>query len=88
MIALIKSNIITVIIILILIIGLAIGLFLVQQQQKLKSRASNSWVNAFEIKDKNGNTINCDSSTNPPTCTTTSLDVNFKVKDINALLPE
>ena len=71
-----------------LLIGLGVGVYLVQRQQTMKSKASaGSFVNAFEIKDKDGNLIQCDSSTNPPTCTTRTLDVTVKVKDNALLLP-
>ena len=71
-----------------LIIGVGVGVYLVRQQQTIKSRASaGSFVDAFEIKDKNGNIINCDSSTNPPTGNTSTLDITVKVKDPALLLP-
>lgn len=71
-----------------LIVGIGVGVYLVQRQQIIKSKASaGNFVNAFEIKDKNGNTIQCDSSTNPPTCSTNTLDISVRVKDLNPLLP-
>ncbi len=79
---------IAVIVVLLLVVGMGEGVYLVQRQQIIKSKASaGSFVNAFEIKDKNGNTIQCDSSTNPPTCTTKTLDISVRVKDLNPLLP-
>lgn len=77
-----------VVVILLLIVGLGVGVYLVQRQQSIRSRASaGSFVNAFEFRDKDGNVIQCDSNTNPPTCTTKSLDINVRVKDLNPLLP-
>lgn len=70
---------------LLLIGGLVAGLYLLQQQQTIKSKASSNLINAFEIKDDKGNTLVCDGNTNPPTCTTSSLNINIKVKDLNAL---
>lgn len=82
------KQIIGIIIIFVLVVGVGVGVYLVQRQQTMKSKAAaGSFVNAFEIKDKDGNLIQCDSSTNPPTCTTKSLDVTVKVKDKTLLLP-
>ncbi len=79
---------VAIIVIFVLLVGLGVGVYLVQRQQTIKSRASaGSFVNAFEIKDKDGNLIQCDSSTNPPTCTTKTLDVTVQVKDKALLLP-
>lgn len=73
---------------LLLIVGLGVGVYLVQREQNIRSRAAaGSFVNAFEFRDKDGNVIKCDSSTNPPTCTTKSLDIQVKVKDLAPLLP-
>lgn len=66
--------------------GLIGGVYMLQQQQNLKSKASANLINAFEIKDDKGNTLSCDGSTNPPTCTTSSLDINIRVKDLEALV--
>lgn len=82
------KKIIGIIVILVLVVGVGVGVYLVQKQQTIKSKASaGSFVNAFEIKDKDGNVINCDSSTSPPTCTTKTLDITVKVKDKTLLLP-
>lgn len=85
-----KKQIIGIIVIALLLIGVVVGVYLVRRQQTVKSRASGepgNFVNAFEIKDKDGNIITCDSSTNPPTCTTSTLDITVKVKDPAPLLP-
>lgn len=84
------KQIIGIIVSALLIIGVGVGVYLVRQQQTIKSRATGSpgnFVNAFEIKDSNGNIITCDASTNPPTCTTSTLDITVKVKDTASLLP-
>lgn len=84
------KQIVGIIIIALLIIGVGVGVYLVRQQQTIKSRATvgpGNFVNAFEIKDQNGNVITCDSSTNPPTCNTSTLDITVKVKDPAPLLP-
>ncbi len=82
------KQMIAIVVVFVLLIGLGVGVYLVQRQQTIKSKASaGSFVNAFEIKDKDGNLIQCDSSTNPPTCTTQTLDVTVKVKDKALLLP-
>ncbi len=83
-----QAGFVQVLFILLLLAGIGIALYLVQNPQILKSRASGgSFINAFEFKDKDGNLIKCDSSTTPPTCTTKSLDIQVRVKDVNALLP-
>lgn len=73
---------------LVLMVGLAGGVYLVQQQQRLKSKAAQQdFVDAFEIKDANGNPITCDKSVYPPVCTTQTLDISVRVKDTAPLLP-
>lgn len=88
------KQIIGIIVSVILIAGVGVGVYLVRQQQTIKSRAAaGSFVTAFEIKDKNGNIINCDSSTNPPTCniplpySSDNAVITVKVKDPAPLLP-
>ncbi len=81
-----QKGIVHLILILILVAGLIAGLYLVQNTQIFKPKASNTWVNAFEIKDANGNVINCDASTSPPTCETSTEEVEIKVKDLDALI--
>ncbi len=82
------KKIIGMIVIFVLVVGVGVGVYLVQRQQVVKSKASaGNFVNAFEIKDKDGNVINCDSNTSPPTCTTKTLDITVKVKDKTLLLP-
>lgn len=80
-----KKQIFAIIIFFVLVFGLVLTVILIQRQQTLKSRAAQTWVNAFEIKDSQGNTILCDSTTTPPTCHTESLDINIKVKDLKSL---
>lgn len=46
-----------------------------------------NFVGAFEIQDESGNTVNCDNSTNPPTCYTRTTNVKVRVKDTAPLLP-
>lgn len=76
------------IVISVLIVGLGAGIYLVQREQTIKSRAAaENFVTAFEIKDANGNPVSCDSSTNPPTCTTPTLDINVRVGTTVPLLP-
>lgn len=82
------KQIIGLIIMTVLIFGLGVGVYLVQRQQTIKSQATTeNFVEAFEIKDKNGSLIQCDSRTNPPTCTTRTLDINVRLKDPTLLLP-
>ena len=90
MIALSIKQIIGIIAVSVLIIGIGVGVYLVQRQQILKSRAAapaGNFVNAFELTDAKGSPIPCNDSTDPPTCTTPTLDINVRVKDLNPLLP-
>lgn len=80
-----KKKIFGLIILLIILIAIPAGAYLIQKQQILKSRAGTNRVDAFELKDASGNTINCDTSTTPPTCTTNSLDFTVRVKGLNPL---
>lgn len=82
-----KKQIIGIVAIVLILMAMVGGVFLVQRQQNLKSKASGNFVQAFEIKDANGNIIQCDGSTNPPTCNTSTLDINVRVKDTAPLLP-
>ena len=82
------KQMIAIIVVFVLIIGVGVGVYLVQRQQTIKSKASaGSFVNALEINDQDGKPIQCDSTTNPPTCTTGTLDVTVKMKDKTLLLP-
>lgn len=75
-----------VLLILVLGAGLIGAVYMLQQQQNLKSKAATNIIQAFDIKDDQGNSLSCDGSTNPPTCTTSSLDIKIKIKDLNILL--
>ena len=84
-----KGVIAHLLLIIILAVGLVTGLYLVQHPQIFKPKASSSPIlDAFEIKDADGNVLNCDGNTNPPTCTTSTQDVTIRVKDLNALIPK
>lgn len=81
-----KGVIAHIILIIILAIGLVAGLYLVQHPQIFKPKASsNPIIDALEMKDADGNTINCDSSTNPPTCETSTQDITIKIRDLDIL---
>ena len=81
-----KKKILSLTILLVILLSIPVGAYLIQRQQILKSRATTTALDAFELKDVQGNLINCDSSTNPPTCTTNSLDFTVRVRDLNPLL--
>lgn len=84
-----KKQIISFVMMIILMVGIPVGVLLVQKTQILKSKASSSPIlDAFEIKDANGNLLTCDGNTNPPTCTTSTLDITIRVKDLDALIPK
>lgn len=67
------------IVVAILLVGLAVGLYLVQRTQIFKPKAAVNLINAFEITGPNGSPLPCVDG-NPPTCTTSSLNVNIKLK--------
>lgn len=77
--------------IVLIMISIAASVYLVQRQQTLKSKAAAGdpgyFVEAFEMRDANGNLIACDSSTNPPVCTTNTLDISVRVQNTTPLLP-
>ncbi|MBI2017824.1 hypothetical protein HYS92_02130 [Candidatus Daviesbacteria bacterium] len=78
-----------IILIIILVIGLIAVLYLVQHPQIFKPKASsNPVLDAFEIKDAEGNLLTCDSNASPPVCTTSTEEVTITVKDLEALIPE
>lgn len=84
-----KKELVSLIGMLILLIGIPIGVYLVQNQQIFKGRAYQDEVfEAFEFKDGNGNVITCDSSTNPPSCTTQTPDISITIKNLDALIPK
>lgn len=74
--------------VLLLIAGIAIGLYLVQKQQIFKSKAASSAIiDALEIKDNEGKTINCDSNNSPPTCDISDPNITIKLNNPAALVP-
>ena len=83
-----KKQIVSVIILGILILAIPIGVFLAQKTTIFKSKAASApIVDALEIKDGDGNIINCDSNTNPPTCPISTTDVTIMLKNPDALIP-
>lgn len=77
-----------ILILIILGVGIVAGLYLIQHPQIFKPKAGGESliIQALEMKDSEGNVVDCDSSTNPPTCTTSSQDVTIKIKDLDALI--
>ncbi len=67
------------IVVAILLAGLAVGLYLVQRTQIFRPKAAVNLLNAFEITGPDGTPLSCTAG-NPPTCTTSSLNVNIKLK--------
>lgn len=81
-----KGVIAHIILIIILGVGLIVGVYLVQHPQIFRPKASaNPIIDALEMKDVDGNVINCDGSTNPPTCETSTQDILIKIKDLDIL---
>ena len=84
------KQIIGIIAVSVLVIGIGVGVYLVQRQQTIKSRAAGgpgNFVNAFVMTDASGSAIRCDDRTDPPTCTTRTLDINVRVGSTAPLLP-
>lgn len=82
-----RKRIIQIAVVLLLLVGVGIGLYLIRNPQIFRPRASTHVVNAFEFKDAEGNLIRCDTSTNPPTCVTPTLDISVSIKDSTLLNP-
>lgn len=70
-----------IIVLIILLIGLAVSLWLVGQETLLKSKAAVDTTEAFEIRDSQGNIINCANNT----CDIQSLDITIELKDPSLL---
>lgn len=86
-----QINKIQIIGVVVLLVGLATGVFLVQRQQTLKSKAATNVdvTKAFTIQNADtGQDLKCDPpiGDQPATCTTDSVNVTIKVKDLNELL--
>lgn len=70
----------------ILLLGLIIGVYLVQVQQIFKSKASEEDIyNAFSITQIDENGVESPVTCNGNVCETNSLEVNFKIDDLNKL---
>lgn len=69
---------------LLLLLGVVISVYLVQEQQIFKSKAAIDVSAALEIKDHQGNSINCSGTT----CYTNSDSVTIRIKDIKVLQGE
>ncbi len=71
-----------IVIVILLLVGLILGVYSVQNPQIFQSQAESNLTNAFNIKDTNGNQINCTNNV----CTTRSLEVEVQLKDLSPLL--
>lgn len=60
----------------VLLAGLGVGVVLVGRQQILRTRAQTDITQAFNIKDGQGNAINCSNNV----CDTNTLDVTIELK--------
>jgi len=83
-----EAGIIThIVLIIILAVGLIAGLYLVQHPQIFRPKAGGGSpiIPALEMRDSNGENINCDTSANPPVCETSTQDITIKIKDLDIL---
>lgn len=75
--------------IIIILMGIVAGVYFIQKEGfflfKPKASGGAEIIEALELTDANGNKLECDTSVNPPTCFTSTLDVNVKVKDKDAI---
>ncbi|TSC66155.1 MAG: hypothetical protein CEO21_251 [Microgenomates group bacterium Gr01-1014_80] len=71
---------------LILLGGLAALVYLSQQTQIFKSKATQTYFNAFEVTDTSGTPLEVINTGNFRIYKTDSLDVKIKIQDINALV--
>ena len=69
----------------ILLGGLVALVYLSQQTQILKSKATQTYFNAFEVTDSEGNTLEYFPG-DQRIYKTNSLDVKIRVRDLNALI--
>lgn len=69
-----------------LLVGLAALVYLSQQTQIFKPRASQTYFNAFEVTDTEGNALNYQDNTHTRIYSTNSLDVKIRIQDINGLI--
>lgn len=79
-----QVSIVKLLLTILLLVGIGIGVYLVQFQQIFKPKAAVNASQAFEIKDDQGNIINCTGNT----CYTNSFDVTVRVKDLTPFLSE
>lgn len=70
------KKILSALVLVVLLIGLVVGVVLVGRQQILRTRAQTDITQAFNIKDGQGNTINCSNNV----CDTSTLDVTIELK--------
>ena len=71
---------------LILLAGLAALVYLSQQTQIFKSKATQTYFNAFEVTDTEGTPLEVTNTENTRIYKTDSLDVKIRIQDINALV--
>lgn len=82
-----KGVIAHLLLILILAAGLVVGVYLVQHPQIFRPKASGESliIQALDMKDSEGKDLNCDHSTDPPTCETPTQDITIKIRDLDIL---
>lgn len=71
-----------------LIVGLIVGVYLiVNQETNLKSKASGSIINAFDIRDANGKEVKCteNTTTGIPECEIETLEFTMGLKDSSVI---
>ncbi len=86
-ITILKANFIKIFLIILLVSGTIIGVYLVQNKQIFKSKASQEIYNAFEFSQTTNQgqvPVSCSGNS----CTTNSLDIQVKVKDLQNLTGE
>lgn len=70
------KKVVSLLVLAVLLAGLGVGVVLVGRQQILRTRAETDITQAFNIKDGQGNTINCSNNV----CDTNTLDVTIELK--------
>lgn len=81
-----KNRTIKLVGIMVLSIGLLTFVILAQQQQNIRSKASEDVYNAFDVTNKNGNQLQYKDKSGVRTYETKSLDVKIKVIDLERLI--
>lgn len=76
-----------IIVLFLVLIGIVVAVALVQKEQIFKSQAAiNPIRSAFEIKDADGNKLDCIDDQGIAKCSISTQEISFELKDLNAFI--